>query len=464
MHSSSLAVKRATSGHSDGILRKLEGEIKILKGCNHPHLLPLLGYCLSEEGPCLVSPLMRGGSLGMRLRPAEADPAQLALLGLPPRPEPLIWTQRVRQGTSSVRDLEWHHHYSHCCTGFTPTKRARVPHFLSQLRVMVEAIDALLYLHSRHIWHRDFKPDNILLNEALVAYLADTGFAKDAAPEQSNKSMSRMLYGSDGYMDPSMLNSRDTSGSALTDGFAVGVTLLVVITNRSPVDIFTECEEEREQEFEDIDAETVADPTAGWPVHAARAVKSMVLSRGASLCHRSKFKRLKLIKAHQTLVQLLEDAVKATRESASAAPATPPHPPPLPLQQTDRLADGQTALSRQVRGMRKGGAHEGLQRNVSNGFDAVIRRLAAVYKDAASKDDAPATGFEELINYWHSACGLLDAVRRDLHLLRIWRNASDHHDSERWVRDGPHSAEEASGVLQRIVTAIDTLEEQQRGR
>ena len=327
---------------------------------------------------------------------------------------------------------------------------------------MVEAIDALLYLHSRRIWHRDFKPDNIFLDEALVAYLADTGFAKDAAPDESNKSMSRMLYGSDGYMDPSMFNGRDTSGSALTDGFAVGVTLLVVLTNRSPVGIFTECEEAREEEFEDIDAETLADPTAGWSVHAARVVKSMVRSRSASLCHQSKLKRLKLTEAHQTLVQLLEDAVQTTRGSASAAPAILSPAPPVPLQQTDRLADGQTALSRQVRGMRKGGTHEGLQRNVSNDFDAVMRRLEAVY--TASKYDAPATGFEELINYWHSVCGLSDAVRQDLHLLRIWRNASDHHDSERWARDGPHSAEEASGVLQRVVTAIDTLEEQQRCR
>ena len=60
-----------------------------------------------------------------------------------------------------------------------------------------------------------------------------------------------------------MLSGRDASGSALTDGFAVGVTLLVVLTNRVPFDIFTECEEEREEEFEDIDAAILADPTAG---------------------------------------------------------------------------------------------------------------------------------------------------------------------------------------------------------
>lgn len=92
----SLAVKRAKSGHSGGLLRKLEGEVKILKGCAHPHLLPLLGYCLSEEAPCLISPLMCGGSLGLRLRPADANYEQLALLGLTPPLKPLTWAQRVR--------------------------------------------------------------------------------------------------------------------------------------------------------------------------------------------------------------------------------------------------------------------------------------------------------------------------------------------------------------------------------
>ena len=61
---------------------------------------------------------------------------------------------------------------------------------------------------------------------------------------------------------------------------------------------------------------------------------------------------------------------------------------------------------------------------------------------------------------WHSACGLSNTARKDLHVLRIWRNASDHHDSERWRRDGPSSAEEASAVLDRIAAAIGALEGQ----
>ena len=76
-----VAIKRAKSGLSGGLL-KFQDEVRLLKDCDHPHLLPLLGYCLSDDGRCLISPLKRGGSLGMRLQPASADMSQLALLGL----------------------------------------------------------------------------------------------------------------------------------------------------------------------------------------------------------------------------------------------------------------------------------------------------------------------------------------------------------------------------------------------
>ena len=47
--------------------------------------------------------------------------------------------------------------------------------------------------------HRDFKPDNILLDERLTAYLADTGFAKDQRPDASGRSKSNVMYMTMGY-------------------------------------------------------------------------------------------------------------------------------------------------------------------------------------------------------------------------------------------------------------------------
>ena len=77
------------------------------------------------------------------------------------------------------------------------------------------------------VLHRDFKPDNILLDQALVANLGDTGFAKavhrsgDAAVRTG--ATSGRICVSRGYADPDVLNSQY---SETTDGYAVGVTLL----------------------------------------------------------------------------------------------------------------------------------------------------------------------------------------------------------------------------------------------
>ena len=109
--------------------------MSLLCGCAHPHLLPLLGYSL-EKDACLVFPLMRGGSLADRLWPGEANSQHLGRLGLRLPLAPLSW-----------REL---------------------------LRILRQTIGALLYLHTADptsgkgvVLHRDFKPENILLDEQL---------------------------------------------------------------------------------------------------------------------------------------------------------------------------------------------------------------------------------------------------------------------------------------------------------
>ena len=167
--------------------------MKLLQGCDHPHLLPLLGHCLDLEAPCLVFPLMRGGSLEHRLRPTDEESRRcLGRLGFVLEPKPLTWRQR--------------------------------------LRIMHQAIDALVYLHTRtpNIVHCDVKPGNILLHENLKAYLADTGLAK-AAKGQGPRgggatttlmASTRGLGGfTAGFADPLIMSLGEMT--PITDGHAV---------------------------------------------------------------------------------------------------------------------------------------------------------------------------------------------------------------------------------------------------
>jgi interleukin-1 receptor-associated kinase 1 len=412
-----VAVKRAKLGvHNLGDLQR---EVSVLQQCSHPHLLPLLGYYLEHEAPCLVFPLMRGGSFADRLWPQEADSEHLRRLGLPASLSPLMWHER--------------------------------------LRILRQATDALLYLHTPvpggkgAVVHRDFKPENILLDDELNAYLADTGFAKvDADPEASKmKSASNALYLTRGYLDPGIVQGREYSSA--TDGWALGITLLVAFTGRSPLSIIDKCEESFELDFPDIDAVKLADAGAGWPPHVAGAIKDVVQSAASGLCHPRDRKRLTVAAALATLSSL--DGEDGSGGSGHITAATLGSSQP-----TSTTAAGYvpTPLSMQVREMRKGSdAHKGIKDNMLLAFSSVMSRLDAIYAARAAK--AP-EGFEERINYWHRECGMRTDLKDRLHSLRIWRNAASHLDDDRWRRDGPRNEAEASQLVSAVKTAIEALE------
>ena len=134
-----VAVKRADLSKLE--LSDLHREVAILRKCSHPHLLPLLGYCLDASAACLVFPLMVGGSLQTRLDLAPSDCEHLRRMGhFTAAPKPLTWRQR--------------------------------------LRVVAQATEALVYLHERSIVHRDFKPANILLDTRGGVRVSDFGISK----------------------------------------------------------------------------------------------------------------------------------------------------------------------------------------------------------------------------------------------------------------------------------------------
>ena len=96
-----------------------------------------------------------------------------------------------------------------------------------------------------------------------------------------------------------------------------------------------------------------------------------------------------------------------------------------------------------------------LQRNASSAFDAAMRRLDAVYVARAA--EAPAD-FAARIGFWRDACGLSDRAHDRMQQLRIWRNASEHHDEARWDREGPRSEDAFVALVKAVDEDLARLE------
>ena len=184
--------------------QELQTELAVLSSCRHTNLLPLIGCCIDRRGLCLVTPLRRGGNLEDRLLRTPEGLRRLDLLGWSSAPAPLDWRTRLR----CVRD----------------------------------ATHGLTYLHQltsskSHILHRDVKPSNILLDEELRASLTDFGLAK--ASDSDSSVVASKVSGTPGFVDPFMINSG--KHSVMSDGFGIGITLLMSLTGLPGLGILSSC-------------------------------------------------------------------------------------------------------------------------------------------------------------------------------------------------------------------------------
>ena len=253
----------------------LRREFELLGKCHHENLLPLLGVCLDPRALCLVYPLMEGGSLHDRLLENQSMR----------RPQPLGWRERLR----IVRDVT----------------------------------RALVYLHTPSgkkgvVLHRDVKPTNILLDAELNAKLADVELASEAHDLDAGRShvSTSGLVGSVGFIDPLYANTGQYSQQ--TDGYAMGVTLLVCLTGRHANDALDMAADMLEDPARAAESGAPLDHQTDWPAAVAVELAEIVLGLAWRRTLRA---RMPLAEALSKL-EALSDA-SDTRPGIAAAPTGP---------------------------------------------------------------------------------------------------------------------------------------------
>ena len=173
-----VAIKVMTPEIADdpNFVERFQREARTIGRLEHPHILPVIDFGVSDGIYYIVMRYMDGGSLDDRLR----------------------------------------------------QRRLRVDEIVHYLDQIASALD---YAHQRGVIHRDLKPNNVLLDRANNCYLTDFGIARIEGAERKLTATGSVM-GTPAYMSPEQAMGRPVDGRS--DIYALGVMLYEMVTGRLP--------------------------------------------------------------------------------------------------------------------------------------------------------------------------------------------------------------------------------------
>ncbi|TVU03247.1 hypothetical protein EJB05_51216, partial [Eragrostis curvula] len=226
LRNTTVAIKMLNPDSSSRGQSEFKQEVTILSRVRHPNVVNFVGAC--PEVQTIVYEFMPNGSLEDRLEGKAGTP-------------PLPWQARAR--------------------------------------IITEICSALSFMHKNKpnaIVHGDIKPANILLDHNLVSKLSDFGMSRLLT--QSSTTGNGGIYctshpwGTLGYMDPEFQTTGELT--LQTDTYSFGVTILRVLTAKSPFNLLRVVQNALERG----DLSSVMDTSAGeWPITLAMQLASLAL-------------------------------------------------------------------------------------------------------------------------------------------------------------------------------------------
>jgi eukaryotic-like serine/threonine-protein kinase len=168
-----VAIKVLYGGQGPGQAARFEREVMLLARLQHPNLVPLYDAALGDGRRYLVMPLIRGTTLAERI-----------------------------------------------AAGALPQDEAQ--------RIGSALAQALAYVHTHDVVHRDVKPSNVLLGHGKgQVFLADFGIARSNEGDQTLTAPGQ-LTGTAAYLAPEQVEGGETGPGC--DVYALGLVLLEALT------------------------------------------------------------------------------------------------------------------------------------------------------------------------------------------------------------------------------------------